>query len=72
MICIVIKKNFNKLCELLLFFDCFMVEYLKMHFQKECPQMADEIVYKKMARKADKGLEGKVVAKHGKQTSQKL
>lgn len=34
--------------------------------------MADEIVYKKMARKADKGLEGKVITKHGKQTSQKL
>ena len=34
--------------------------------------MADEIVYKKMTRKADKGLEGKVVAKHGKQTNQKL
>lgn len=27
--------------------------------------MADEIIYKKMTRKADKGLEGKVVAKHG-------
>ena len=25
--------------------------------------MADEIVYKKMTRKADKGLEGKVIAK---------
>ena len=25
--------------------------------------MADEIVYKKVTRKADKGLEGKVVAK---------
>ena len=34
--------------------------------------MADEIVYKKMTRKADKGLEGEVVAKHGKQTNQKL
>ena len=34
--------------------------------------MADEIVYKKMTRKADRGLEGKVVAKHGKQTNQKL
>ena len=34
--------------------------------------MADEIVYKKMTRKADKGLEGKVIAKHGKQTNQKL
>ena len=43
-----------------------MLYYLKMHFQKELPQMADEIVYKKMTRKADKGLEGKVVAKHGK------
>ena len=30
--------------------------------------MADEIVYKKMTRKADRGLEGKVVAKHGKKT----
>ena len=28
--------------------------------------------YKNMPRKADKGLEGKVVAKHGKQTNQKL
>ena len=34
--------------------------------------MADEIVYKKAIRKADKGLEGKVIAKHGKQTNQKL
>jgi len=34
--------------------------------------MADEIVYKKMTRKADKGLEGKVIAKHGKQTNQTL
>lgn len=34
--------------------------------------MADEIVYKKVTRKADKGLEGKVVTKHGKQTNQKL
>ena len=34
--------------------------------------MADEIVYKKVTRKADKGLEGKVIAKHGKQTNQKL
>ena len=34
--------------------------------------MADEIVYKKITRKADKGLEGKIVAKHGKQTNQKL
>jgi len=34
--------------------------------------MADEVVYKKVTRKADKGLEGKVVAKHGKQTNQKL
>lgn len=33
--------------------------------------MADEIVYKKVTRKADKGLEGKVIAKHGKQTNQK-
>ena len=34
--------------------------------------MADEVVYKKMTRKADRLLEGKVVAKHGKQTNQKL
>lgn len=34
--------------------------------------MPDEIVYKKVTRKADKGLEGKVIAKHGKQTNQKL
>ena len=34
--------------------------------------MADEIVYKKVTRKADKGLEGKVIAKHGKQINQKL
>ena len=34
--------------------------------------MAEEIIYKKITRKADKGLEGKVVAKHGKQTNQKL
>ena len=34
--------------------------------------MADEIVYKKVTRKADKGLEGKVVAKHGKQTKVSL
>ena len=34
--------------------------------------MADEIVYKKVTRQADKGLEGKVIAKHGKQTNQKL
>lgn len=34
--------------------------------------MADEIVYKKVTRKADKGLEEKVIAKHGKQTNQKL
>ena len=34
--------------------------------------MADEIVYKKIARKADKGLDGKIVVKHGKQTNQKL
>ena len=34
--------------------------------------MADEVVYKKMTRKADAHLEGKVVAKHGKQTNQKL
>jgi len=40
--------------------------------KKEFSQMADEVVYKKVTRKADKGLEGKVVAKHGKQTNQKL
>ena len=34
--------------------------------------MSDEIVYKKVTRKTDKGLEGKIVAKHGKQTNQKL
>ena len=34
--------------------------------------MADEIVYKKMTRKADAHLEGKVVAKHGKQKDQRL
>ena len=34
--------------------------------------MADEIVYKKVTRKAYQLLEGKVVAKHGKQTNQKL
>ena len=34
--------------------------------------MADEVVYKKMTRKADKGLEGKIVAKHGKQANQRL
>ena len=34
--------------------------------------MADEIIYKKKSRKADKGLEGMVIAKHGKQTNQKL
>ena len=34
--------------------------------------MPDEVVYKKMTRKADKGLEGKVVAKHGKQKEQRL
>ena len=34
--------------------------------------MADEIVYKKMTRKADRGLEGKVVAKHGKQTTSSI
>ena len=34
--------------------------------------MAEEVVYKKMTRKADKGLEGKVVAKHGKQKEQRL
>ena len=46
---------------------------LKVNFQKRrLPHMADEIVYKKVTRKADKGLEGKVVAKHGKQTNQKL
>lgn len=34
--------------------------------------MADEIVYKKVTRKTDRLLEGKVIAKHGKQTNQKL
>ena len=34
--------------------------------------MADEVVYKKMTRKVDKGLEGKVIAKHGKQKEQRL
>ena len=34
--------------------------------------MEKKPTYKKMTRKADKGLEGKVVAKHGKQTNQKL
>ena len=34
--------------------------------------MADEIVYKKATRKADKGLEGRIIAKHGKQKDQKL
>ena len=37
----------------------------------ELPHMADEVDYKKVTRKADKGLEGKVIAKHGKQTNQK-
>ena len=32
--------------------------------------MADEVIYKKVTRKADKGLEGKVVVKHGKQAGQ--
>ena len=34
--------------------------------------MDEKPVYKKMTRKADKGLEGKVIAKHRKQTNQKL
>ena len=34
--------------------------------------MADEVVYKKVTRKADRLLEGKVVAKHGKQANQRL
>ena len=34
--------------------------------------MAEEVVYKKMTRKADKGLEGKIIAKHGKQKEQRL
>lgn len=34
--------------------------------------MSDKPVYKKMTRKADKHLEGKVIAKHGKQNNQKL
>ena len=40
--------------------------------KKEQSSMADEIVYKKVTRKADKGVEGKIIAKHGKQTNQKL
>ena len=38
----------------------------------ELAQLADENVYKKMTRKVDKGLEGKVVTQHGKLTNQKL
>ena len=34
--------------------------------------MVDEIIYKKITRKADKGLEGKIFAKHGKQKEQRL
>ena len=34
--------------------------------------MAEEVVYKKITRKADRLLEGKVVAKHGKQANQRL
>ena len=34
--------------------------------------MSDTPVYKKMTRKADKHLEGKIIAKHGKQVNQKL
>lgn len=34
--------------------------------------MADEIGYTKMTRKADKSLENKIIAKHGKQANQKL
>ena len=34
--------------------------------------MADNPVYKKVTRKADKGLEGKIIAKHGRQKDQKL
>lgn len=34
--------------------------------------MADEVVYKKITRKADAHLEGKVEAKHGKQSNQRL
>ena len=50
-----------------------MIQYFESELSNRgLPHMADEIVYKKVTRKADKGLEGKVVAKHGKQTSQKL
>lgn len=34
--------------------------------------MSDEVVYKKMTRKADAHLEGKVIAKHGKPVNQRL
>ena len=34
--------------------------------------MADEVVYKKVTRKADAHLKDKVVAKHGKQKEQRL
>ena len=34
--------------------------------------MEKKTVYKKFTRKADKGLEGKVIAKHGRQKDQKL
>lgn len=34
--------------------------------------MADEVIYKKITRKADAHLEGKVVAKHGKQKEQRF
>ena len=34
--------------------------------------MEKKPVYKKFTRKADKGLEGKIIAKHGRQKDQKL
>ena len=50
-----------------------MIQYFESELSNRgLPLMADEIVYKKVTRKADKGLEGKVIAKHGKQTNQKL
>ena len=50
-----------------------MIQYFESELSNRgLPHMADEIVYKKVTRKADKGLEGKVIAKHGKQTNQKL
>ena len=54
------------------FFPVLWYNILKVNFQKGVSNMADEIVYKKVTRKADRLLEGKVIAKHGKQTNQKL